>query len=53
MTKREIAYIIGNEDDPDSEFCIRNMGYPNIDKFRNDVIKNVPLRIDIGAYFDG
>jgi hypothetical protein len=29
------------------------LGYKNAENFRENVIQLVPIRIDIGAYFDG
>jgi hypothetical protein len=40
-------------DGQDDEYCIRNLGYKNVDSFRKNVIELVPIRIDIGAFFDG
>ncbi len=40
-------------DNSDDEFCIRNLGYKNVDSFRKNVQELVPVRIDIGAFFDG
>lgn len=52
MTNKEISYIVLNDNDGE-EFCIRNLGYKDVDSFRQDILENVPLRIDIGAFFDG
>lgn len=52
MLKREFSYIIV-QDESEEEFCVRNLGYKAVEEFRDDVKKLVPLRIDIGAFFDG
>lgn len=52
MVNKEISYIIVNPED-NEEFCIRNLGYKDVESFTKNVISYVPVRIDIGAYFDG
>ena len=52
MVRREIAYIVPHENSSE-EFCIRNICYNNPREFRKDVVQTVPVRIDIGAHFDG
>lgn len=51
MVRREISYIIGNDDTIDEEYVIRNMRYNSPEDFKSDVLKLIPLRIDIGAFF--
>jgi len=51
MVNREIAYIIASHEDPSDEFCIRNTCYKSHEDFKANCIKNIPLRIDIGAFF--
>lgn len=54
MIRREISYILPSSDgNTDDEFCVRNLSYTNWKCFRDDVIRLTPLRIDIGAIFDG
>ena len=53
MVRREISYIISSPENPEDEFCVRNIGYNNYKNFKKDVTQMVPLRIDIGAFFDG
>ena len=52
MVNKEISYIILNPDD-NEEFCVRNLGYKDVDSFKKDILNYTPMRIDIGAYFDG
>ena len=35
----------------DEEYVIRNMSYRSAKEFKNAVLKMIPLRIDIGAYY--
>lgn len=54
MIRREISYIVPSSDENvDDEFCVRNLSYTDWRAFRDDVIRLTPLRIDIGAIFDG
>ena len=53
MVRREISYIIASSENIEDEFCVRNIGYNNWQNFKKDVTQMVPLRIDIGAFFDG
>ena len=53
MSRREISYIITSDDGFDEEYVIRNMSYKKPEEFKDYVLKMVPLRIDIGAYFNG
>ncbi len=52
MANKEISYIVYSDLDKE-EFCIRNLGYKDVDSFKSDVMNSVPVRIDIGAFFDG
>lgn len=54
MIRREISYIIpSNDEKSDDEFCVRNLSYTDWKGLRDDVVRLTPLRIDIGAIFDG
>ena len=54
MIRKEISYILpASDENTDDEFCVRNLSYTDWKAFRDDVIRLVPLRIDIGAMFDG
>lgn len=54
MTKREISYILPSGDPTsDEEFCVRNMNYTDWKSLKSDITRMTPLRIDIGAIFDG
>ena len=54
MIRREISYILPAADEnADDEFCVRNLSYTDWRAFRDDVQRLTPLRIDIGAIFDG
>jgi DNA primase small subunit len=48
--RREISFIVRQEDG--EEFCLRNMSYSDADKFKSDIRKYVPARIDIGPIYD-
>jgi DNA primase small subunit len=48
--RREISYIVRQING--EEFCIRNMSYSDVDKFRKDIQKLVPVRIDVGPIYD-
>lgn len=51
FNRREIAYIVLMDNNED-EYCTRHQCYKNVEEFKADVNKLVPLRIDIGAVFD-
>lgn len=51
FNKREISYNCQSIHD-DDEFVTRHLCYANANKFRDDVLERVPLRIDIGAMFE-
>lgn len=51
FNRREIAYIVLMDNNED-EYCTRHQCYKNVEEFKADVNKFVPLRIDIGAVFD-
>lgn len=54
MIRREISYILpAGDENTDDEFCVRNLSYTDWKAFKEDVIRLTPLRIDIGAIFDG
>ena len=54
MIRREISYILpASDENTDDEFCVRNLSYTDWKAFKDDVIRLTPLRIDIGAIFDG
>ena len=54
MIRREISYILpAGDENTDDEFCVRNLSYTDWRAFRDDVVRLTPLRIDIGAIFNG
>lgn len=53
MVRREISYILLSDENCDDEFVVRNLSYSDWRSFRDDVIRLSPLRIDIGAIYDG
>mgnify|MGYP003589331234 CR=1 FL=1 len=50
--KREISYIARSQIDINEEFCIRHRGYRDVHVFKSEVLKLLPLRIDIGPEFN-
>ncbi len=49
--RREISYIVRNQESGE-DFCIRNMSYSDIEKLKKDILKLIPLRIDVGPIYD-